>query len=193
MTARQTHRPKGRSMSEASKSRQRLIGALVYATLAVLLVFMQLLPLSSVPRSWTGPDILLGLTLVWATRRPDFLPVGLVIIVFFGADLLLQRPPGLMAALVVVATEALRARSPALRDAPFVFEWLYVAIAIVGITVLNRAVLSMMMVPSPPASLNFIQMVMTIATYPILVLAAHFGFGLYRPAPGEVDSHGQRL
>lgn len=180
-------------MSESKRNRQQLTGALVYFSLAVMMLFMQILPLSSIPRSWTGPDLLLGITLVWVARRPDFLPVSMVIAVFFFADLLLQRPPGLFCALVVIATEVLRARSSALRDAPFVFEWLYVAIAIVGLTALNRVILSVMMVPLPPASLNYIQMIMTIGSYPALVFAAHFGFGLYRPAPGELDSHGKHL
>ena len=44
-------------------------------------------------------------------RRPDFLPVLLIGAVVLLEDLILLRPPGLWTALVILATEFVRARA----------------------------------------------------------------------------------
>jgi len=55
-------------------SRQVWIGRGIYLGLAALVIFVQLLPLDQRPTLFSPPDILLVLTLVWAARRPDFVP-----------------------------------------------------------------------------------------------------------------------
>lgn len=164
-----------------------------YALIAVAIVFVQLLPLNTVPRVWAAPDILMVTTLVWVARRPDFVPVLLISAVFLVADLLFQRPPGLMTALVVVLTEMLRNRAGSLRNAPFGIEWLTVAFGIGAITLGNRLVLAAVVTPQAPLGLTLIQMVLTILAYPVVVAVAHVVFGVSRPAPGEVNALGRRL
>ncbi|MEP4639809.1 MAG: hypothetical protein ABJZ83_15675, partial [Yoonia sp.] len=56
-----------------------------------------------------------------------------------------------------------------------------------------RVSLTIVMTPQPPLGLTLIQMVMTIAIYPLVVVIAHFIFGVSRPAPGQTDSLGHRL
>ena len=169
------------------------IGRAVYLALAAVIIFIQLLPISTAPVAWAWPDILLAVTLAWVARRPEFLPYGVVFAVFLLVDLLFQRPPGLWAALVLVLTEAVRSRSRGLRNVPLALEWGTVAVGIVAITVANRLVLAIVMTPQAPLALTVIQMVMTIAVYPVVVLVAQLFFGLTRPAPGQVDSLGHRL
>ncbi|MCX7300139.1 MAG: rod shape-determining protein MreD [Rhodobacterales bacterium] len=166
---------------------------LTFGLIAFGIVFMQLLPLNTVPMLWAMPDLLLVFTMVWVARRPDFVPVLVIAIVFLMADLLFQRPPGLMTAMVVLATETVRARAIRLRNAPFSLEWFTVALAIAGITVGNRLVLAVVMTPQAPLGLTLIQMLMTILAYPLIVALAHLVFGVSRPAPGEVNALGQRL
>lgn len=166
-------------------------GAFVLLALAIL--FLQLLPLNTTPRGLPFPDLMLAFTCVWAVRRPDYLPVLTVALLFLLADLLLNRPPGLMAALVVLATEALRARAQALRAASFGMEWLTVAIAMTAVTVGGRFALTIVMLPPVPLGLTLLQMVLTILAYPLAVAAAWGVFGISRPAPGEVNALGQRL
>jgi len=80
-------------------SRQVWIGRGIFAGLAFVIIFLQLLPLDQRPTLFSPPDFLLAFTLVWVARRPDFVPFLLIGCVFFLADLLFQRPPGLFAAL----------------------------------------------------------------------------------------------
>ncbi len=169
------------------------IGRFIYLGLAALVVFVQLMPLDTRPPTWAAPDVLLAITLAWVARRPHYVPFGIVIVVFLLTDLLFQRPPGLWAALVLVLTEMVRSRSRGLRNVPLALEWGTVAMGIIAITLANRLVLAVAMTPQAPLPLTLIQMVMTIAIYPVVVVLAHFLFGLTRPAPGQVDSLGHRL
>lgn len=168
-------------------------GRLVFVGLVFGLMFLRLLPLDTLPPTWVGPDLFLGVTLVWAARRPDFLPVLLIAAVFLLADLLFQRPPGLWTALVLILTEALRARARSLRGGTFSTEWLTVAIGIVAITLAHRVVLALTISDLPPFGLSMMEMALTILVYPLLAGLAALLFGVRRPAPGAVDSLGHRL
>lgn len=174
-------------------SAQIWIGRTVFGGILLLIIFAQLLPLDMVPDRWAGPDLVLLVALVWVTRRPDLAPFVTIAGIFLLADLLFQRPPGLWAALVLILSETLRARAPGLRSMPLAIEWGSVATGIVGITLANRALLMVAMTPQAPLALTIIQMVMTIACYPLVVLVAHFAFGVTKTAPGQVNAWGQKL
>ena len=135
----------------------------------------------------------MAITLLWITRRPDYVPVFVIAGIFLLADLLFQRPPGLWTALVVILTEMFRTRTARLRDLPLLLEWGTVAVGIVAITLINRAVLMVAMSPQQPLALTLIEMIMTIAFFPVVIAIAQFVFGVTRPALGEVDSRGHRL
>ena len=169
------------------------IGRTVFITLAVILIFVRLLPLDTQPDVWATPNWLLAITLVWIARRPDYVPVYVIACIFLLADLIFQRPPGLWAALVVILTEMLRTRTASIRDLPLLLEWATITIGIVAITIINRIVLMVVMSPQAPLGLTLIEMVMTILFFPIVVAIAQFVFGITRPALGEVNSRGHRL
>lgn len=169
------------------------IGRLVFIIFAMILIFGQLLPLDTRPDVWAAPNWLLAITLAWVARRPDYVPVFVVAVIFLLADLLFQRPPGLWTALVVILTEMLRARTTRMRDLPLLLEWGTVAVGIVAITLINRAVLMVVMSPQQPLALTLIEMVMTIVFFPLVIVIAQFVFGVARPALGQVDSRGHRL
>ncbi|RYH02141.1 rod shape-determining protein MreD [Salipiger sp. IMCC34102] len=168
-------------------------GRLTFVALAITIFFVQLLPTGAKPESWTGPDMLLVLVLAFVVRRPAFVPFALLAGVLLMADLLLQRPPGLWAALVCGVSEMLRRRSRGLRNVPLLMEWGTVALSIVAIALGYRLVLILAMVPQPPLGLTLVQTVATIAVYPVVVGLAQLFFGLTRPAPGQVDSFGHKL
>ena len=169
------------------------IGRAVYLAVAMAIIFLQLLPLDTAPPEWAPPDVLLAVTLAWVARRPEFLPFFVVFLVFLLTDLLFQRPPGLWAGLVLILTETVRSRSRGLRNVPLALEWGTVAVGIVAITLANRLVLAIVMTPQAPLTPTLVQMVLTIAIYPVVVVVAQVLFGLTRPAPGQVDSLGHRL
>jgi len=169
------------------------LGRAVYAGLALAVILVLLLPLDTLPRGWAGPDMLLLLTLVWAVRRPDHVPVLLVAPVFLLADLLFDRPPGLWTALVVILTETMRARAEGLRRQPFPVEWLTATIGILAIMLGARAALSIVLVAQPMLALTLMQIIATVLAYPVVAAAAYLFFGLNRPGPGETDARGRPL
>lgn len=168
-------------------------GRITFVALICLIMFIQLLPLDTRPEIWPVPDFMLIVTLAWSARRPDFAPVLIVALLFLLADLLFQRPPGLWAGLVVILTEVLRRRARQIRNTPQLLEWGSVAVGILAITVVYRIALGITMTPQPPLGLTLIQMVMTMALYPVVLLVAQVVFGVARPAPGQTDSLGHRL
>jgi len=168
-------------------------GRATYLALALVLLAAPLLPLNTVPQTYATPDILLAVTAAWAARRPDTLPVLVVAAVFLLADLLFQRPPGLMTALVLVLTEWLRRRSPSLRKGSFLGEWMVVGGGLAAVALANRLLLGIVFTPQAPLGLTLIQVILTIATYPLVAGIAQVALGLRRPAQGEVDALGHRL
>lgn len=169
------------------------LGRGLFAASCLLLMFVELIPLDLRPARWPGPDIILVVTLVWVARRPDFVPVWVIVPLFLLCDLMFQRPPGLWTALVVIATEMLRRRQGELRNMPLLLEWGTVASAIIGLVLANRLVHTLVMLDQANLGLTLIQTGMTIAAYPVVVLLAHLIFGISRTAPGQVDSLGHSL
>ncbi|MEM7074861.1 MAG: rod shape-determining protein MreD [Pseudomonadota bacterium] len=166
---------------------------LLYVCLALLVLFFQLMPLDTVPRIWAGPDITLALTFAWVLRRPEYVPPLLVACVLLLGDLLLHRPPGLWAVLVVLGAETLRARYTGLRDMTFVAEWVAVASTLAVVTLAYRLVLGLALVDQAPLGLNLIQVLMTLIAYPVVVGVSQVLFGVRKRAPGDLDPLGGRI
>ena len=100
----------------------RLAHRLLFVGIVAVLIFIRILPLSSMPSSIPGPDLALGLTLAWVLRHPDYVPAVTIAGVFLLEDLLFMRPPGLWALIVLAGTEFVRAREVVTRDLPFLFQ-----------------------------------------------------------------------
>ena len=160
----------------------------LYLGLCILLIFLRLLPLDTLPRGWAGPDLILAITLAWGLRRPEFVPPLLVAAVFLLCDFLFQRPPGLWAALVLIGSQTLRARAPDLRDLTFPVEWASVATTLVAMTLGYRIILSLLLVDQTPLGLSLMEMLMTLAAYPFVVLISQLVVGVRKIAPGELDA-----
>lgn len=178
-------------MSRATPTRLWTMRA-AYLSIVVWVIFFNLLPLETTPRVWTGPDILLGVTFAWALRRPEYVPMVSVALVFLLTDLLFQRPPGLLAALALIATEMLKSRARGLRDLPFMVEWLSVGVAMLAVAVSYRVILTLVLVPQAPLVLSVIQLAMSILAYPLIVLVTRLVFKVRRAGPGDIDAFGQR-
>ncbi len=160
----------------------------LYATLSVGIVFAHLLPISTVPSGWAGPDLFLALTFAFATRRPDYVPILLVAVLALGIDLLLQRPPGLWAAITVIGVETLRNRAPALRDLTFLSEWAAVSSTLVVMTLIYRVILTLFAIDQAPLGLSLIHLAATLLVYPVVVLVTHAVLRVRKRAPGDLDA-----
>ncbi|MCG7520122.1 rod shape-determining protein MreD [Ruegeria sp. Ofav3-42] len=165
----------------------------LYLFLAVLIMFLHLLPLDTQPDRWPFPDLLIALTFAWVLRRPEYVPILLVAAVMMIADLLLQRPPGLLAALVVLGTAYLRSAGAGMRDAGFVAEWTTAAIVITGVFVLNRVILAILSVQQAALGPVVIQIILTIAAYPLIVLLSQNVFGVRRLSVADPGTGGVRV
>jgi rod shape-determining protein MreD len=163
-----------------------------FLALCTLIIFFHLIPLETAPRRWAPPDLLIAFTLAWVARRPDYVPALNVAIVMLMADLLFQRPPGLMALLVVLGCEYVKNRSGGPGETGFVVEWFNACIVIAAITLLDRLVLAMMLVDRAPLSLHLIQMLLTMAVYPFVALFSETVLGVRKLAPGNTDALGYR-
>ncbi len=165
----------------------------LFLGLAFLFVFARLLPLDAGPGGWPGPDMILLFAYAWALRRPDAVPVLLVTAVVLMTDVLFMRPLGLWTACVVLGLEFLRARSGLTRDLPFLGEWMMVGATILAVTVLNATILALFVVIRPALGQVLIQMIVTVAAYPLVVLFSAAVFGIRKAPPGAVDQLGHRL
>lgn len=174
-------------MAERTLTRLWLM-RLVYLGLCLLFVFLHLLPQDTSPRAWAGPDFILALTCAWVLRRPAFVPVALIALVFLLTDLLYQMPPGLWAALVVIGTQTLRARAPGLRDLTFMAEWFTVSVTLTIMTLGNQLALALFVLDRPPLGLQLMQLVMTLAFYPLVVIISQIIFGVRKQVPGDLDT-----
>ncbi|MGB3279734.1 MAG: rod shape-determining protein MreD [Pseudorhodobacter sp.] len=157
------------------------------------LLFLRLLPLGSVAGDWPGPDLMLCLMLAWVTQRPDHLPTGLVALVVLAEDMILMRPPGLWAALVVLATEFLRARSALTRELGFAAEWLLISGVMIAMLLAYRLVFAVAFMTQPGFAFAFAQTVGSIIMYPVIVWLLRVVLHLRKPSAGEVDERGKRL
>ena len=155
-------------------------------------MFFHLIPLETVPRRWTAPDLLVAFAFAWGLRRPEYAPALSIAAAMLMADLLFQRPPGLMALLVVLGSEYLKNRAAGLREASFAGEWLAVCLTLLAITVLNRLVLGLLAVEQAQLSLSLIQMVMTMLAYPPVVLITQSVMGVRKLAPSDAEAIGGR-
>jgi rod shape-determining protein MreD len=172
-------------MAETGSLHLWLMRAL-FAALAGTLVFARLLPLDMAPPGWAGPDLFLALAFAWAVRRPEYVPPLLVAALALAMDLLLQRPPGLWAALTVIGCETLRRRAPALRDLTFLADWAAVAGTLVAMVLAYRLVLTVLIVDQAPLGLSLMQLLSTLVAYPLVAALSHLVFGVRKRAPGDL-------
>ncbi|MEL7104997.1 MAG: rod shape-determining protein MreD [Pseudomonadota bacterium] len=161
----------------------------VAAVLAVAVVL--LLPLGSGAGRLPGPDIILALTIAWAMRQPAHVPLVLLAGTLLIADFLLMRPPGLMAVIIVLAVEVIRAREESWRDLQFMTDWAVAAALIAAIIVINAVCLAIFLVPQPSLGQTVIRLVLTILIYPAAMGAVLYIFGV-RHVSGRPGTAGAR-
>ncbi|QPM91921.1 rod shape-determining protein MreD [Pseudooceanicola algae] len=172
----------------------RIMGLrLAFVALYIGLMMFSLLPLETVPRLLAGPDLMLALTLVWAIRRPELVPSPMLAVLFLFSDLLLMRPPGLLAALSLFLIHRLKRYSRAMRERTFLTEWLAASVTCAVILLSYRLGLVLFVLDRPQIAVTLSQLVATVAIYPAASVFSNLFFGLRRAAVGEVDNLGHRI
>ena len=174
-------------------SRSVWLHRLLFIAIALMLVFFRLLPLGSMAGDLPGPDFLLCIVFAWTMRRPDYLPALLITAVVLLDDMILMRPPGLWTALVIIASEFVRARVALTRELNFGVEWLLVAGMMVGMLLVYRIVFAIVLLPQPAFGFAMVQVLWSIMCYPVVVVLSRYLLDLHKPAMGEVDAYGRRM
>lgn len=163
----------------------------LFVLLSVLILFAALLPFGTGQRGLPGPELTLCLICAWVLRRPDYVPVWLIVPVLLLDDVLLMRPLGLWTLIVLLVSEVLRRRVDQAETLPFSTE-LPVACIWIGIAFgANHLALLLLLAETPPLTGQVLQAVMTIVFYPFVALFSQL-IGVRRLAPGELDTLGAR-
>lgn len=165
----------------------------LFVAVAGALLFVRILPLSTLPSNVPGPDLLLCVTFAWLLRRPDYVPAPLIAAVFLVESMLVMRPPGLWAAIVLLGAEFMRRRVGLAREVPFPLEWALVAVVIFAMMLAERLVLALAMVPQAGLRLAAIHLALTVLAYPLVAAASVALAGVRKVAPGEMNDRGHRL
>ena len=172
---------------------QLLFRRAVYLSIGILLTTLALVPLNLTAGRLPGPDVMYCLTMVYVIRRPEFVPIWSICLVFFLRDILSQAPLGLFTVLVLLGTELVRNNVQAFREYFFPLEWLWVASIFVSILLSQHFLLSLVLSETPKFLDQFYLFVFTSVAYPATVAAMRYGFGIHRPATGTVDERGHRI
>jgi len=169
------------------------VGQTAFALIAALIIFFGLVPLDFTPGGLPWPDLLLGLTYAILLRRPEFVPFWLIAMVFFAADMLMMRPPGLWTAIVLIATEFSRNQVPRLHELAFPFEWAFVAGVMFLAMLANRVLLAMTLLPVANFGATMLYYFITILVYPAVVFFCYFILRIRRVTPSEAIRYGHSL
>lgn len=163
----------------------RWLFSMALIVIAAVVLFARLLPIDLTPGRVPGPDILLAFTFAWVLRRPDYVPVLLVAILFFLMDMLLMRVPGVWPLMVVAGSEFLRRREPGLREQHFLVEWGMVIMTLLVMLIGQRLLLTVFFVDQVPFGRVFMQFISTAVAYPLIVFVSVFLLGVEKLQPGD--------
>lgn len=163
----------------------------LFVALATLILFFALLPFGPGEGGVPGPELTLCLVCAWVLRRPDFVPVWLLVPVLLLDDALLMRPLGLWTLIVLLVAEYLRRRVDHTVALPFWSEVALVTGCVVAAFVANHLALALLVAERPPLLGQSLHALATIVFYPLTIVLSHL-LGVRRLAPGEVDALGAR-
>jgi len=169
------------------------LGRLFYLGSMLVLIFLSLVPVGFQPSRGAGPDLAFGLTAAVMFRRPDMLPVLLVAGIFLLMDMLGQRPPGLWAAIMVLAFEFTRLQEYRFRELSFLLEWMFVGAILLIALLAERVVLMLSMVPQVGFAQVALNYLISVVFYPLVVGFCVFVLRIRKLSPQEAVQYGHRL
>ena len=139
----------------------------VYFCIGLLIIFFQILPLQTIPQTWSGPNVLLVFFAAIVSTRPEFTSSFLVASIFLIEDFFLMRPPGLMSALTVLGFYFLTRKFQNQEGNSFIFGWGSVTTCLTIILLLYYLISVLLFIPSAGFKLTLMELLMTLALYPI--------------------------
>lgn len=171
---------------------RRFLFVLLFIAIGAGMTFWRLLPLETRFSGLPAPEILLLVAFAWVLRRPDYVSVLALGFIALANDLVFLSPPGLWAALCLIALEAVRSRTNLLASQPFGFEWALVAVVVFVMVLAERLVLAVFFVDQAALYLSLLRWLLTVLAYPLVVAVSVKVFGVHRPDPSDMQA-GVRL
>ncbi len=169
------------------------LGRTVFLAAVFVLLFADFVPLRFQPRFIPPPDLLLCLTIAFALRRPEFVPVWVLAPVYLLADILFNHPIGLWTTIVILTVEFIRTQEYRFRELVFPFEWLFVASVIFLAMLANRFILALSMVPLPSFGTVMLHFIVSLLVYPFVVFVCYYLLRVQKITPHQAVKFGYRL
>lgn len=186
MTPRSPDRPSPALLPDAGTLWR--IGLLALAGAAAILI--ETAPVGTAPRALPAPSLLFLAVGVVAVRRPEAVPVPVVLVLGLARDLIGDGPPGAGALALVLGTEVLRRLGPRLARGPLAREWAGVAAVALAAFAL-KYLLVLAVLAQPPYVMAVVrQWAITVAFWPLVFLALRWGLGFRAPRPRGGLGHG---
>ncbi len=160
-------------------------GRALYAVLALVCIYLPLLPVDPGLRGVVLPDLFFLLSAAWVIRRPDTAPFWLIAIMAFIGDMMLNRPPGLWAFCLLAATEAIRMRAFDQHERMFLQEWIAATLVFGAALAVFHLILFVTLVPVPSNGWTMRLFLVTVISYPIAVLVLHWVVRIRFPEPAK--------
>lgn len=142
---------------------------------------VSILPMSLTPSSSAFPDLLFPVVIAWVIRHPTTAPIFLVVMLGILADVMMMRPIGLWALMLLMSSEAIRLAERTFRDIPFLLEWFYVGALFTILMLLQNLLLFISFSSLYDAGDIVIHIVFSVAFYPLIVLVLRWMVGIRRP------------
>ncbi len=156
-------------------------------------VLWSVIPFDLSAEALPDPDLFYCLTMAFLVRRPEYVPIWTVFVVFFMRDVLTLAPLGLSTLMIIIASEVVRTNVQAFREYIFGLEWLWVATMFTIITLIQNTVLTLTFADTPRLVEQVPLILFTVLAYPVIVWVIRYVFRITRPRPGESDAWGKRL
>lgn len=165
----------------------------VFVALCAVVIFGKMLPLSAIPRVVPGPDLIFAFTAAFIMRRPRYAPVGLIVVILLLTDILFLRPIGLWPAIAVVGFEIMRNRSTGSTETPLPVEIFLFSAVFTGCVLINALILLAFGLPLISFQSLVLHVLVTLISYPLVLLITHYGLRVRRARPTDVDAVGGTL
>ncbi len=155
----------------------------LFLVFGMVSIGVPMIPLGLSAGSLPFPDLLFAFMIAWIIRQPETAPLISVVFLALLGDALLMRPLGLWALMLLAGTELVRWRQRAFGEAPFLLEWVSVAVLFVVLLVMQNFLLLVSFAHMHGFTTLAGHAVRTIAIYPLVVAGLHWGLHIRVPRP----------
>jgi rod shape-determining protein MreD len=169
----------------------RLLRQIVFLGLCLVAVYLPLTPLAPGSDRVT-PDLLYCLAMAWVLRDPASAPLWIIAGAGLLADVLMARPLGLGALMLVLASEVARSRRQAIMGSNILVEWGIVLALFCLAWFALLAVLRLSFSASPDLDTTLRYLAETAFLYPVISLATMLGGRMFGPRRAPRDPFERR-